>query len=52
MGSFTVQALSVERLASLTRGEVAERLRGYGGADELRGIGVERGLAVAGEGGG
>ncbi len=29
MGSFTVQALSVERLASLTRGEVEERLRGY-----------------------
>lgn len=38
MGSFTVQALSVERLASLTRGEVAERLRGYVGLTSFEGL--------------
>ncbi len=38
MGSFTVQALSVERLASLTREEVEERLRGYVKLTSFRGL--------------
>ena len=38
MGSFTVEALSVGRLASLTRGEVEERLRGYVGLTSFRGL--------------
>ena len=38
MGSFTVQALSVERLSSLTRGEVVERLEGYVGLTSFQGL--------------
>ena len=38
MGSFTVQALSVERLSSLTRGEVVERLGEYVGLASFRGL--------------
>ena len=38
MGSFTVQALSVEKLSSLTRGEVLERLRGYVGLTSFQGL--------------
>ena len=44
MGSFTVQALSVERLASLTRGEVEERLRGYVSLTSFRGLGSSEDL--------
>lgn len=39
MGSFTVQALSVERLSSLTRWEVKERLRRYVGLTSFEGLG-------------
>ena len=39
MGSFTVEALSVGRLASLSRGEVLERLRGYVGLTSFEGLG-------------
>ena len=39
MGSFTVQALSVGRLASLMRGDVVERLRGYRELTSFEGLG-------------
>ena len=44
MGSFTVQALSVGRLASLTRGDAVERLRGYRELTSFEGLGAAEDL--------
>ena len=49
MGSFTVQALSVERLSSLTRGEVVERLGGYVGLTSFQGLGSSEDLPWRGK---
>ena len=44
MGSFTVQALSVEKLSSLNRGEIVERLRGYVALTSFEGLRSEEDL--------
>ena len=44
MGSFTVQAQSVERLSSLTRREVEERLKEYVGLTSFEGLESGEGL--------